>query len=379
MRPTPAPPREGLRVDRITVAREGRVVLEDVSFALPRGRLVAVLGPSGAGKSTLLAALAGFDRPSSGAIRFDGADWSALDACDRGIGMSFDDAALHEHLTVAENLELAALPRGEPRERTRSRVAALADTLGIGPLLGRRPSTISAGERRRVAVGRAFIRAPQLALLDEPLSNLDRANRFAIRQLVRGLQRSSGTATVVVTHDPGDALAIADDLLVLIRGRVRAFGPTREVAARPVDLEVAQLVDELGMHVVELHADGASDDVLMAPAFVERVLAARDRAGARGAVYLGMRPWQVRIAPPRVPSIALDARLLALEPAGLFTDAIARRADGRVLRARLPDRVAQELPIGKDVRFHVHEDELHAFAAPWPGTRLELEAGPQPR
>lgn len=368
----PATNKEGLRVDRLTVSHGRRVVLEDVSFTLPHGRLLAVLGPSGAGKSTLLAALAGFERPTSGSITFDGADWSGIGAADREIGMSFEDAALHEHLTVEENLELAALPRDEPRARIRSRIAALTGTLRIEPLLGRKPATLSAGERRRVALGRAFIRSPELALLDEPLTNLDCPNRYAIRQLVRGLQRSTKSAAIVVTHDPGDALAIADDALVLIGGRVRAHGPMRDLSRTPPDLEVAQIVDELGMFVIELDRNGAAPDLMMAPTFVERILAARDRAGADGSILLGIRPWHVRVSAPSEPSIALDAHLAALEPAGLFMDALGRRPDHRVLRARLPETIAQKLPVGEDVRFHVHEADVHCFAGPWPGRRLEL-------
>lgn len=368
----PGSPRgEGLCVESVSLARGDRRILDGVGFDLRRGRLLAVVGPSGAGKSSLLAALAGFDPPDAGSVHFDGQDLAGLDPALRGIGMSFDDAALHEHLTVFENLESAVLARGEPADRRASRVKSIAESLGIEPLLGRRPSVLSAGERRRVAVGRVFIRAPRLALLDEPFANLDRTNRLVIRRLVRDLQRSSGTTTIVVTHDPTDALAIADDMLVLVNGRVRAHGPATEVFARPADLEIAQMVDDLGMHVVE-HTPGAQEPgLLVAPAFDERLAQRLAAAGLEGRVLLGMRPWQVRAGSPREPSVALEARVLAIEPAGLFADAIAVRPDGRTLRARVPARAAQELPIGEVARFHVHEVDIHLFGGPWPGRRID--------
>lgn len=364
-------PSDGLSVDELSFSRGGARVLDRVGFDLPRGALCAVVGPSGAGKSTLLSLLAGFERPDDGSIRFGGVDWRRLGPIERGVGMSFDDGALHEHLTVRANLDSAAAPRGEPADRRGSRVAGVADALGIASLLDRKPATLSAGERRRVAVGRAFIRAPQLALLDEPFANLDRANRFTVRQMVRELQRTTGATTIVVTHDPTDALAIADRLLVLIDGRVRAFGEASEIAARPPDLEVAQLVDDLGMHAIELARDGTASDVLFAPAFAARVQRLLAAAKVPGPVRIGIRPAQIRVGEPRSPSIALDARVVAREPAGVFTDLIATRSDGRALRARVEKDCAQELPIGTVGRFHVHEDDLHLFAGPWPGVRID--------
>lgn len=344
--------------------------LSDISFAVPRGRLLAVVGPSGAGKSTLLSLLAGFERPTAGEISFDGARWtSALAPDERGIGMSFDDAALHEHLTVRENIDSAALPRGEPSERRRARVASLAGSLALAELLDRRPAMLSAGERRRVSVARAFVRGPGLALLDEPFANLDRANRFTIRQLVRELQRSTGCATIVVTHDPTDALAIADEMLVLVDGRVRALGRATEIADNPPDLACAQLVDDLGMHVVEFGGDGRAHGCVVPDAVAARLAARMKAADATGALA-GIRPWQIALRAPDAPSIALEARVGAIEPAGLFSDVVAIRSNGRTLRARVERGFAQELPIGSNATFHMRESDLHLFAPPWPGRRI---------
>jgi len=360
----------GLSIEGVSFERRGTRgalrVLDSVSFALEPTRLLAIVGPSGAGKSTLLSLIAGFESPVSGAIRCNGDEWTARAPSERSIGMSFDDAALHEHLTVAENLDSAAMPRNEPRERRASRVNALADSLGLAALVSRKPATLSAGERRRVAIGRAFIRSPELVLLDEPFANLDRANRFVVRQLVRELQRSTGAMAIVVTHDPTDALAIADDLLVLIAGKVRAHGAARDIAARPNDLEVAQLVDDLGMHVIECTSDGRAAGCAFKPAFMQHAQA----AAAGAPLLLGIRPWHLRVGTPAAPSIAIEAKVLAHEPAGLFTDVIAARGDGRTLRARLHAAEAQELPTGEFARFHAHEADVHLFAGPWPGSRI---------
>lgn len=354
----------GLSLDGVTFSRGGRPIVRDVSFSLGPGRILAVLGPSGAGKSTLLALIAGFEVPDSGRISCRGRNLDRQATADRGIGMSFDDAALHEHLTVEQNLDSAAVPRGEPRERRTARVRAIAESLDIAALLDRRPSSLSAGERRRASVGRAFIRSPELALLDEPFANLDRGNRFTIRQMVRELQRSAGAMTIVVTHDPADALAIADDLLVLIGGVVRAHGPAQLIATEPPDLEVAQLVDELGMHAIELDSDGCARGCAIPK---ELWLAC---PGSQRPTHLGIRPWHVRLGAAPDGAIGLSARVIATEPAGVFTDLIAVRADGKTLRARVTASLAQDLPIGATADFHVHREDVHLFAGPWPGHRL---------
>jgi ABC-type sugar transport system ATPase subunit len=350
--------RSGLAVEGLTLSRRGARVLHSITFAAEQGRLLAILGPSGAGKSSLLAAIAGFEAPDSGENRCNGRP-----TAQRPLGFAFDDAALHEHLTVAENLFSAAVPRREPRTRTNARVASLAASLGIAHILERKPAAISAGERRRAAVGRAFIRAPELVLLDEPFANLDRGNRFAIRQIIRELQRTTDATVVLVTHDPTDALAIADETLVLVEGRARALGPSRAVAAFPADLEVAQLVDDLGMHVIALDPNGGARDCSI-PADIAA------RARAEGELLLGISPWHVEIGQADPGALGIRGRLVAIEPAGSFTDIIAVRADNRALRARIPAAHAQELPIGSSLALRVRRDAVQLYGGPWPGRRL---------
>jgi ABC-type sugar transport system ATPase subunit len=362
----------GLRVEDVSFARGSRTVLDRIAFSAGRGRLLAVLGPSGAGKSTLLSLLAGFEQPTSGRIGFDGVDWAALKPVERDVGVSFDDAALHEHLTVRENLDLAARPLGEPATARHARIETLAGALGIAALLARRPGSLSAGERRRVSLGRAFVRRPKLALLDEPFANLDRANRFAVRALIRELQRTSGATTIVVTHDPTDALSIADDLLVLIDGRVRAFGPARDVAARPADLEVAGLVDDLGMEslaLVDGHAPAGCVLSSELAASIERRLPAH---GARAA-KLGISAWRLSLARANstLAGISIDAALEAREPAGEFTDLIVRLPSGESLRARVRTTDAQELPTGARVRLAARFEDIHLFRSEPQGKRLD--------
>lgn len=367
--------RAGLEVERLTLVRGSRTVLSDVSFALAPGALLAVVGPSGAGKSTLLSLLAGFERPTAGSIRLDGADWRALDPVARGVGMSFDDAALHEHLTVRGNLEAAALPRGDSPAARRARVSETAAALGVDALLDRRPATLSAGERRRVSLGRAFVRGPSLALLDEPFANLDRVNRLAVRGLVRTLRSATAATTIVVTHDPGDALALADGaddrMLVLVDGAVRAFGHAGELHSHPPDLETAALVDELGFEAIRIDARGSGAGVArLSSEFARRIGDAR--LGEHGG-WLGMRSTEVRPAAGGAEeALLLDLVVRAVEPAGLFVDLVAapHEAPERAIRIRVDARDAVGVAVGMRRSFTVASDDLHLFAGPFPGRRI---------
>ena len=364
----------GLSLDGVTFSRGGRPIVRDVTFTLAPGRILAILGPSGAGKSTLLALIAGFETPDSGLIACRGRNLVRQATADRSIGVSFDDAALLEHLNIEQNLDSAAVPRAEPRERRTARVRSIADSLGLTTLLARKPATLSASERRRVSVGRAFIRSPGIALLDEPFANLDCGNRFTIRQMVRELQRSTGAMTIVVTHDPSDALAIADDLLVLIDGTVRAHGPAQQIAAEPPDLEVAQLVDELGMHAIEVDARGNAPGCVLPESVWLACPSSTSTGSNKRPTLLGIRPWHVRLGAAPADALRITARVIAKEPAGVFTDVIAVRADGRTLRARLSAPVAQDLPIGTTAEFHVHREDVHLFEGSWPGRRLRTDS-----
>lgn len=362
---------EGLSYARGARGSRGRAVLEDVSFSLARGRILAVVGPSGAGKSTLLSLIAGFQPATRGTIRLDGVTLDRQAPSERGVGMAFDDAALHEHLSVRGNLEAAASSLGEDARTRRARIESLAAALGIDTLLDRSPGAISAGERRRVALGRAFARKPSLALLDEPFANLDRPNRRAMRTLVRAMHDASGAATIVVSHDATDALAIADDLIVLIDGRVRACGTVRSIMDAPPDLEVAQLLDEDGMEWLEL-APGSS-----APRLPQALAARlRDLAEKRhdAEIRIGIRPTALRASSitrtGADDDLTLDGVVDGHEAAGCDCDLLVRIACGRIIRARVTVRAAQELPKHSAVRLSAAIGDVHLFVGPWPGRRM---------
>jgi molybdate transport system ATP-binding protein len=219
----------------------------DVSFSLESGRTLAVLGPNGAGKSTLLGLLAGLLAPTTGRAELDGNvlfDVTAgrgplIEARRRGVALLAQDALLFPHLSVLDNVAFGPRSRGQGRTRARSTARTWLDRVGVPDLAPRRPAELSGGQAQRVAVARALAADPSLLLLDEPLAALDVTVAPALRTLLRTVL--ADRSAIIVTHDPLDALLLADQVLILEAGRIAEAGPTREVLTRPVTAFGARL------------------------------------------------------------------------------------------------------------------------------------------
>jgi ABC-type sugar transport system ATPase subunit len=229
--------------------RYGNVLaLDQIDLTVGIGQFVALLGPSGCGKTTLLRCLAGFETPDEGSIRIDGR--TVFDARagvfvppgERDLGMVFQSYALWPHMRVADNvgfgLELKKLGRTE-REAIVEKV--LTD-VGLGGLGHRYPSELSGGQQQRVALARLIATKPPLFLMDEPLSNLDARLRMDMRAELKRLHRSSGVATVYVTHDQTEAMTMADLIVVMKDGKILQASAPRELYRYPANLDVAEFV-----------------------------------------------------------------------------------------------------------------------------------------
>jgi putative spermidine/putrescine transport system ATP-binding protein len=219
--------------------------LRGVSLAFAAGRLTAILGPSGCGKTTLLRSIAGFVRVDAGTIRFAGEDVTARPPQERATAMVFQSYALWPHMTVFDNvaygLRLRRLPRSEIRERVLASLA-LVEIGDVESVAQRKPGALSGGQQQRVAVARALVVEPRVLLLDEPLSNLDAKVRQRLRAEIRRLQRRVGITTIYVTHDQEEALAIADQVVVMNAGAVVQAGTPEDVYRRPVDAFAADFL-----------------------------------------------------------------------------------------------------------------------------------------
>ncbi len=240
------PPR--LEVQNLTRSFGGRKVVDDVSFAIPAGQVACLLGPSGCGKSTTLRIIAGVDMQDSGRILVDGQL-----VCDtvfrvpperRAIGLMFQDFALFPHLSVAENVAFG-LKGGEAANRPR--VAELLDRVQMGRHIDSYPHQLSGGEQQRVALVRALAPRPRVLLMDEPFSGLDERLRDGIRDDTLALLKEEGTAVLLVTHEPVEAMRMADQILLMRDGRIVQQGAPYNLYNAPVDRQVAAFFSDLNL------------------------------------------------------------------------------------------------------------------------------------
>src|SRR3954469_12934965 len=242
----PEPP--ALAVDDLRVRLGSNEILRGVSYAVRPGRIAALLGRSGSGKTTLLRCVAGLETPTAGSIAigetqvFDAARRLDVPTERRNLGLVFQSYALWPHKTVFDNVAYGLRVRGAARADIEARVAEVLQGVGLGALGARFPHQLSGGQQQRVALARAFAYGPPVILLDEPLSNLDAKLREESRIWVRGLIKRQGLTAVFVTHDQVEAMAIADEVVLIDEGRIIQAGTPQQLYDEPATLFVAEFM-----------------------------------------------------------------------------------------------------------------------------------------
>ncbi|MEO0564715.1 MAG: ATP-binding cassette domain-containing protein [Chloroflexota bacterium] len=231
---------------------QAHIVLDNVRFshgeggaafvfdaAFEPGKITAVMGASGGGKSTLLNLLAGFLRPDSGTLLVNGMDMTKVHPMHRPMSMIFQDHNLFAHLTVAQNVGLGVDPQLHLDATARLQISAALESVGLGGYEKRSPTTLSGGEKQRVALARMLVRERPILLMDEALASLGPGLRQSILALVKELQRAKKLTVIMVTHDPLDAKLVADNVVFLAEQRVICHGSVDEILTEPSDLRVA--------------------------------------------------------------------------------------------------------------------------------------------
>jgi molybdate transport system ATP-binding protein len=293
----------------------------DARLTAARGEVVALLGPNGAGKSTALRALAGLESLTGGHVRLDGADVTTTPTERRPIGMVFQDYLLFAHLSAVDNVAFGPRCAGVPRARARAAALELLERVGLADRAHLRPRALSGGQAQRVALARALAVRPRLLLLDEPLAALDAHTRVEVRSGLRHHLAEVEAATVLVTHDPLDAMVLADRVTVIEEGRVVQEGPPAEVARRPRTGYVARLV---GLNLYRGTAEGTS--VAVEGGGPEgRVAVAGEH---RGPVFVAFPPRAVALYRERPDGSPRNVWPLTVAGVERFGDQVRVRLDG---------------------------------------------------
>ncbi len=220
----------------------GEFSLKGVSFEFGRGEYLTFMGPTGAGKTILLECIIGFYQPEKGRIFLDGRDITEDPPEKRRIGIVYQDYALMPHMNVFENIEYGLKKIDHDKESRRAKIQGMAESLNIGHILHRKPTTLSGGEQQRVALSRALVVDPRLLLMDEPLSALDPQTRHTTRALLRRIMRDRDITVLHITHDMDDVWALADKVAVMRDGRLAQLGTMDQVFNRPCSRFIADFV-----------------------------------------------------------------------------------------------------------------------------------------
>ncbi|HRO14349.1 MAG TPA: ABC transporter ATP-binding protein [Paracoccus sp. (in: a-proteobacteria)] len=282
--------------------------LFDVSLSIGKGEFVTLLGPSGSGKTTLLKILAGFEGVSSGTITLDGRDITTLLPETRNFGLVFQGYALFPHMSVRDNIAYPLKVRRVAKGEIDARVRAMLDLVQLARFIDRKPSELSGGQQQRVALARALVFKPDLLLLDEPMSALDKKLRVDLQQELRAIHQTLGTTFINVTHDQEEAMHMSDRIAVMNHGRIEQFDSAFTLYRRPQSRFVADFVGKSNIFTGELVPGSAGltfrGEGLAVP------LGPADRAP--GKVDLMLRPEDIAIEtdPPGPGRIALPARVL---------------------------------------------------------------------
>ncbi|HEX9966618.1 MAG TPA: ABC transporter ATP-binding protein [Solirubrobacterales bacterium] len=231
-----------VELEKVTKRFGDVVAVDGVDLELGGGEFFTLLGPSGCGKTTTLRMVAGFERPSEGRIRIEGADVADLPPHRRPTNTVFQSYALFPHLSVEDNVAYGLKRKKVARDEIRQRVAAELDRVGLAAEAKRRPAQLSGGQQQRVALARALVNLPKVLLLDEPLGALDLKLRKGLQVELKRIQREVGITFVYVTHDQEEALTMSDRIAVMNRGRVEQVATPEEVYERPASTFVAGFI-----------------------------------------------------------------------------------------------------------------------------------------
>jgi multiple sugar transport system ATP-binding protein len=326
-----------------------------MTLTIHSGEFFTFVGPSGCGKSTILNLIAGLEPLTGGEILFDGRSVNGLTPTERDVAMIFQSYALYPHMTAYENIAFPLRMRKEQSARIDSEVRRVADMLGLGEYLFRKPKELSGGQRQRVALGRAIVRKPKLFLMDEPLSNLDAKLRLDTRAELKNLHRELGITTVYVTHDQGEAMSLSDRIAVLDKGELQQCAAPREVYRHPENTIVAGFIGNPPMNLLRCAVLGKSPLELDCNGTV--ITPRVDAAPSSEEVIVGIRPEDITIAHGQA-AMTFKATVSMIEPAGstVWVDALWGKVPIRAVAGS-----AETIREGSEVRLALPLDRISVF------------------
>ncbi len=333
--------------------------VDDVSAAIREGEFFALLGPSGCGKTTLLRLIAGFEQPDAGSILLDGRDITRVRPNRRPVNMMFQSYALFPHLTVRRNVAYGLEMEAVREPELSRRVNETLDLVQLADLAERRPHQLSGGQRQRVALARALVKRPRVLLLDEPLAALDRKLREQMQFELKRLQHEIGITFLVVTHDQEEAMAMADRIALLDRGRIAQLDTPRGLYERPATRFVAGFIGMMNFLDGRVSRIGNGTAAIEVPGCGPLSGTSASALAMGQAAVLAVRPERVRLSLSPLPG-ALPGKVAGVAYLGqdlLLQVGLADRPQPLIVRLGSADAIAAQVQPGIQVWSHWSEPD----------------------
>ena len=315
---------------KVTKAFGSNKVIEDLDLTIQDGKFTVLVGASGCGKTTLLRMIAGIGPATSGHVLMDGKDITDLDPAKRDIAMVFQNYAIYPTMTVKENIEFGLKNRKVPKEEREKLIKEYSAVVGLTDYLDRKPGTLSGGQRQRIALARAMVKKPKVFLMDEPLSNLDAKLRVAMRTELIEMHNRLKTTFIYVTHDQTEAMAMADQIVLMDKGRIMQEASPEVIYHDPNNAFTAQFIGTPPMNILPMGED-----------------------------KLGFRPERVQLGTQRLEGapFARKGHILTREMLGSDTTYKIQMGDEAIM-VKSPDDTFQ---YDQDVVLSVRADDLYFF------------------
>ncbi|MBR4768385.1 MAG: ABC transporter ATP-binding protein [Lachnospiraceae bacterium] len=356
----------GVRLENVLKKFDDVVALKNIDLEIRDHEFLVLLGPSGCGKTTILKLIAGTEKPDEGNVYFNEENVSGVDPMKRNVAMVFQNFGLYPHLNVYKNMAFPLETKKMKKDEIRKIVEDTAAKLDITHILNRKPRQLSGGQKQRTALGRAMVRDPQVFLFDEPLSNLDPKMRLEIRDLIADLHKSLNTTFVYVTHDQGEAMQLADRIVVMEEGVIRQIGTPSEIYNHPNCVYVASFVGapQINFYASRLYdRDGQPFVTIMGTDFAipkKRLEESYYRNANGNRIIAAIRPEDFRLMPERedLSGSYVEAAVSKFVPmgAGIHVEAMIRDI---CFTAVLPNHT--EVTVGQTMKLFVDPECIHLF------------------
>jgi iron(III) transport system ATP-binding protein len=289
--------RSSIEAKGVSLSYGKKRVLSDVDLRIESGEFFCLLGPSGAGKTSFLRVVAGLETPAAGELLIDGEPVSAKPPQKRGVGMVFQSLGLWPHMTVGDTVRYGLARRSLTESEIRRKVEFMLNLVGLSDCADKYPGELSGGQQQKVALARALVVEPRILLLDQPMSALVQPFRIHLRRDIEMLQRKLGITTIMVTHDPEEALSVADRIAVIRDGRIQQIGSPSALYDYPFDVFVAESVGTANLVKGRIEESESGVAQFHSAATGAIVLSDRKPTPRPGAVFACFRPSSVRLVP----------------------------------------------------------------------------------